>query len=101
LSCFSSSGSLPYCSSATLLKSPLRVNSSIWWRSLSISSAPGAALGLGLLGLPDLVVVGDLLLQLGDLFLDQRKRFCEASSFSRRTASRSICSWISGGPACP
>ena len=33
----------------------------------------GAALGLGLLGLPDLVEVGDLLLQLGDLFLDQRQ----------------------------
>ncbi|MNV60725.1 hypothetical protein D3C71_1532000 [compost metagenome] len=37
-SCFSRSGSLPYCSSATLLKSPLRVNSSIWNLSLSMAS---------------------------------------------------------------
>jgi hypothetical protein len=35
----------------------------------------GAALGLGLFGLPDLVVVGDFLLQLGDLFLDQAEAF--------------------------
>jgi len=38
LSWRSRSGSLPYCSSATLLKSPLRVNSSIWNLSLSMAS---------------------------------------------------------------
>ena len=37
-SSFSSSGNLPYCSSATLLKSPFRVSSSICWRSWSIFS---------------------------------------------------------------
>ncbi|MDT4869932.1 hypothetical protein FQZ97_1049890 [compost metagenome] len=35
---FSSAGSWPYCSSATLLKSPLRFHSSIWNLILSMSS---------------------------------------------------------------
>jgi hypothetical protein len=54
-----------------LLKSPLRVNSSIWNELVDFFADLRAALGLGLLGLPDLVVVGDFLLQLGDLVLDQ------------------------------
>ena len=44
--------------------------------------------------LPDFVEVGDFLLQGRDLFLDQAKTLCEASSFSFFTASRSICNWI-------
>ncbi len=56
----------------------------------------GRALGRGLLGLPDFLQVGDFLLQPGDLFLDAAPTAsCEASSFSLRMASRSICSWIS------
>ena len=62
-SVFSSSGSLPYCSSATLLKSPLRLSSSIWKRMRSISSLHvRRALRGGLLGLPDLLEVGVLAL---------------------------------------
>ena len=82
--CFSSSGSLPYCSSATLLKSPLRFSSSICEaRAVDLLHQVRRALRGGLLGLPDLVEVGDLALQpRRSLPRSGRGGACEASSFS-------------------
>ncbi len=71
---FSSSGSLPYCSSATLLKSPLRVNSSIWKRSLSISSLTWAlpwACAFSAFQISSRSAIS--FCSLRDLFLDQRR----------------------------
>ena len=81
---FSSSGSVPYCSSATLLKSPLRFSSSIWKRVRSISSSSCAEpCAAAFSGLPDLLEVGDLALHALDLLLDQvAPALCDASSFS-------------------
>ena len=69
---FSSSGSLPYCSSATLLKSPLRLSSSIWKRMRSISSltcAEPCAAAFSAFQISSRSAYSRC--ELGDLFLDQ------------------------------
>ena len=92
---FSRSGSLPYCSSATLLKSPVRLSFSIWKRSLSISSLRAAE--------PCAAAFSAVQISSRSAYSRPRRtisssmrpmRRCEASSVSRRTASRSIFSWM-------
>ena len=90
---FSNSGNLPYCNSATLLKSPLRVSSSIWKRMRSISSltcAPPWAEAFS-----DFQMSSKSEYSLPTLMISSSSnsmRLIDASSFSLRTASRSILS---------
>ena len=92
---FSNSGNLPYCNSATLLKSPLRVSSSIWKRMRSISSltcAPPWAEAFS-----DFQMSSKSEYSLPTLMISSSSnsmRLIDASSFSLRTASRSILSCI-------
>jgi hypothetical protein len=64
-------------------------------RALEFLLDMGGALERGLLGLPDLVEVGELALQFLISLSSISKRFLEASSDSFFSASRSILSWIS------
>ncbi|MNZ89001.1 hypothetical protein D3C78_1079040 [compost metagenome] len=93
LSCFSSAGSLPYCSSATLLKSPWRLSSSIcmriWSTSLRICSEPWA-LAFSLFQMSSRSAYSRSRLPSSSSISD--RRFCEDSSFSFFMASRSILS---------
>ena len=67
----SRSGSLPYCSSASLSNWPLRCSSAISARTPSISFLDGLrALHGGLFSLPDFLEVVVLALQLFELVLD-------------------------------
>mmetsp|Transcript_36630 Transcript_36630/g.85069 ORF Transcript_36630/g.85069 Transcript_36630/m.85069 type:complete len:265 (-) Transcript_36630:257-1051(-) len=95
LSVFSSSGRRPYCSSATLLKSPLRLRSSICCLMRSISSLTWAEPWAWAFSA---VQISSRSSYSRWSFCSSSsisaKRFCEPSSFSLRTASRSILSWI-------
>jgi hypothetical protein len=71
-------GSLPYCSSATLLKSPLRLSSSIWanGRSSLICRALGLAFSAFQISSRSAYSRCSF-----DFLLDQRRRFCEPRPF--------------------
>ena len=91
----SSSGNLPYCNSATCSNLPSRCNLAMSARTFSISSlrwaapstAPFSAFQISsrsAYSAPKRLISSSI----------KPKRFCEASSFSFLTASRSIFSWI-------
>ena len=102
-SVFSSSGSLPYCSSATLLKSPLRLSSSIWSLICSISSltwAEPCAAAFSAFQISSRSAYSRCSLAISSSI--RPRRFFEASSFSLLAPPRARSSAGSaGGRACP